>query len=58
MTVRKKHLAGLAARSQTELSETEDALVEYVRANQQRDSLYESTDRDLTKKYDALTKGR
>ena len=58
MTVRKKHLAGLAARSQTELCETEDALVDYIRADQKRDGLYESTDADLVKKYDALSKGR
>ena len=58
MTVRKKHLAGLAARSQTELCETEDALVAFIRANQKRDGLYESTDADLVKKYDALSKGR
>ena len=58
MTVRKKHLAGLAARSQTELCATEDALVDYIRANNKRDALYESTDADLVRKYDALSKGR
>ena len=58
MTIRKKHLAGLAARSQTELCETEDALVEFIRANQKRDGLYESTDQDLTEKYRALKAGR
>ena len=58
MTVRKKYIAGLAAKSQTELCATEDALVEYIRANNKRDGLYESTDSDLVKKYDALSKGR
>ena len=58
MTVRKKYIAGLAAKSQTELCATEDALVDYIRADQKRDGLYESTDSDLVRKYDALSKGR
>lgn len=58
MTVRKKYIAGLAARSQSELCETEDALVDYIRANQKRDGLYQSTDQDLTEKYGALKAGR
>ena len=56
--VRSKYLRGLAAKSQTELCATEDALVEFIRANNKRDGLYESTDADLVKKYDALSKGR
>ena len=57
-TIRKKYIAGLAAKSQTELCETEDALVAFIRANEKRDGLYESTDQDLTEKYRALKAGR
>lgn len=58
MAVRAKYLAGLAAKSQTELCEAEDALVEFIRTSSKRDSLYETTEQDLTEKYGALKAGR
>ena len=58
MTVNEKYLNGLAARTERELREAEDALVEHIAASTQRERLYDSTTSDLADRYPALNAGR
>ena len=44
-------LDGLATRAATEIRETEDALIEFIEAEQKRDALHAKTKQEIAAKY-------